>query len=505
MKFEGYFDNSGSDSSKDSKNGKNNSVKNKNASIVRAKWFFDKDDPRNSNVDWECDEYKNAFDIENNDLEFTLSKELENAWQWPLNNKKKNTPPPEEDNTSKDEKKEESSSLVLPEKKKSNKNDVLDLELPPLAKISDPLYSYMEIDLSKCKVTCSGNPGAIYKIHDKNFDTYWDGTTSGKKHWIQFEFRDVACVSGLAYFANWRRDTTSYYPSSIKLLAGMGGIDENEEKDKDGKDKDKKDKDKDKDKSLDPEEGMIELVHKMLPPEHNGYVTVDVNEESTYWYDQRDYNNGLDTRTDKNEELLIEQKKHPIYIQAHKYGFIRCKVLKIELSHWYPEDRINPSSTSTRYARCRQIMVYSVRSHEYDKQIRDKFISQTAILQNDVWHTRDVLKEIEDCIHPPSDDDENENDNNNSIGVGGSSGSGSNSKDRHRSSSRRSRSHRHHSKHHKHHSHSKHHKYSIERIAEKLTQAGYDVSKMSKKQLKKIAKKHKKKAMLRKMKEKGKK
>ena len=102
-------------------------------------------------------------------------------------------------------------------------------------------------------------------------------------------------------------------------------------------------------------------------------------------------------------------------------------------------------------------MVYSVRSHEYDKQIRDKFISQTAILQNDVWYTRDVIKEIQDCIHPPSDDDENENDNNNSI-----SSSGSNSKDRHRS--RRSRSHRHHSKHHKRHSHSKHHKYSIERI-----------------------------------------
>ena len=123
-------------------------------------------------------------------------------------------------------------------------------------------------------------------------------------------FRDVACVSGLAYFAKWRRDTTSYYPSSIKLLADMGGFDENDEKDKD------KNKDgKEKDKSLDPEEGMIELIHKMLPPEHNGYVTVDVNKESTYWYDQRDYNNGLDTRTHKNEKNVqktIEKiaKKH---------------------------------------------------------------------------------------------------------------------------------------------------------------------------------------------------
>ena len=202
----------------------------------------------------------------------------------------------------------------MPEKdeSKKKKNDGLDdLELSLLSKISDPLYSYMEIDLSKTKVTCSANQGSIYNIHDKNFDTYWDSGGSGKKHWIQFEFRDVACVSGLAYFANFRR----------------------------------------------------------------------------------------------------------------------------ELSHWYPEDRINPSSTSTRYARCRQVMVYSVRSHEYDKQIRDKFLSQTAILQSDVWHTRDVIKELEDCIHPPTDDEDENDEKDNS--------NNSSTKERNRTSSRRSRSHGH--------------------------------------------------------------
>ena len=52
---------------------------------------------------------------------------------------------------------------------------------------------------------------------------------------------------------------------------------------------------------------------------------------------------------------------------------MRCTILKIELSHWYPEDRINPSSRSTHCACCRQIMVYCERSREYDKQLDTHF------------------------------------------------------------------------------------------------------------------------------------
>ena len=74
------------------------SNKNKNASVVRGKWFCDTDDPRNSNVD--CDECNTAFDIENNDNGRHIKY-------------KENTPPPSktqdktEDNRSKDSTKDD--------------------------------------------------------------------------------------------------------------------------------------------------------------------------------------------------------------------------------------------------------------------------------------------------------------------------------------------------------------------------------------------------------------
>eukprot|EP01083_Nonionella_stella_P005368 15498_1 len=208
-------------------------------------------------------------------------------------------------------------------------------ETEDMKTVQSQFYSYLRIPQNAYTLEVSSNANTSKNANDKDLETYWQSSSSAKAHWISFQFAEEACFTGIGFYFNFSKDS-NYVPEVLKVYIGA----ENKE-------------------------DVYCLTTRQIQREFKGVYVVQL--------DSKEVTKDVDKEDDAESQKMTQN------------GYIKCKYVKVE---WLYE-------TQAKYARVRQVYLYSKKIDEYDDKTRSCMIANDALLSANIWQCRNLLDELE--------------------------------------------------------------------------------------------------------------
>lgn len=208
------------------------------------------------------------------------------------------------------------------------------------------LNSWLSVPRGQYTVRTSSGDSSKMKMDDNNWESYWQ-SSHGQKHWIQMEFEETACVSGIGLYLNCNKDN-NYFADQLKVTLGI----------KDGDDT----------------ESVCVLTH-CVQRDFKGLYVMDLSQRSSDCNENRD---------EIEDEIDDDTKAIKDAICAHPRGYSECEWLKLEMI-----------CDQARYVRIRHIAVYSKQCDEFDARIRSCSVPKSLLLEDAGMRCLDLLDHME--------------------------------------------------------------------------------------------------------------